>query len=234
MDQGRERGGERVMCRHHEETHVIGDFLRGHERAVLMRRAAEMREQVLAAALAPERHLTAEIVDDERAAQDAAAHRRSRQRPADDGGGGGHHVDEGALDRRHLGTERRAQERRRREVKRQLLDRGIKQELRRAQPPRRQPLGDPGIERGEIGFERTRFEGDRERAAMEAMLVEIEQHEAAREEQPQIVPPPLGRGEQLRLVGENEAERLGPQAARPSADRRRGCDRRARIASPFA
>jgi hypothetical protein len=43
----------------------------------------------------------------------------------------------------------------------------------------RETLGDAGVEPGEIGAHRVRLEGDRQRAPVQAVLVEIEQHQSA-------------------------------------------------------
>src|SRR5579883_3545731 len=178
IDEARQRRGERVMRRHHEEAHMVGDLLRREERAVLTGSAAELREDVVAAALAPERHLALEVIDDEGAAFDAAPHRGAGQRFPDDADRGRVYVDEGALERLDIARDF-AQKRGCGEIERQLLDRGIEEEIRGSLAPFSQPPCDAGVELGEIGLERSRLEGDRERAAMEAMLVEIEQHQAA-------------------------------------------------------
>ena len=99
------------MRRHHQKTHVVDDVLVRQQRAVLMGGLAELREQVLAAALgATDRNLLGEIGDDALAALDAARHLRARQRPADHGDGGGHHVDERARDLVDLRSDAGAEE----------------------------------------------------------------------------------------------------------------------------
>src|SRR5262249_17980419 len=64
------------MRGHHQEAHMVGDIGDGHERAVVVCGAAELREDVVAAALAAARRLTAEILDDALPPHHSAAHRR--------------------------------------------------------------------------------------------------------------------------------------------------------------
>ena len=146
-DERGQRRGQRVVRRHHQEAHVVDDVLGRQQRAVLVGRPAQLREQVLAAALgAAQRNLLGEIVDDALAALDAARHLRARQRRADRRDRGRHHVDEGAVDLLDLGTDVGAEERGRREIERQLLHRGIEQHLAPARLPLRDARGDAEVE----------------------------------------------------------------------------------------
>src|SRR5262249_32024874 len=109
----------------------------------------------------------------------------------------------GALDRFELRTELLAEERRCREIERQLLNGWIEFERAPARPMR-QTFGDAGIELAEIRLHRAGFEGDREGAPVQAMLVEIEQHQPAWKQAPeQYAPPQCGR-EQFLAVKQHE------------------------------
>ena len=214
------------MRRHHQETHVVDDVLRRQQRAVLVGGVAELREQVVAAALgAADRNLLGEIGDDALAAPDAARHRGAGQRLSDHGDGSRDHVDEGARDLVHLRPDVGAEERGRGEVERELLHRGIKQHRSRLRLPLRHPRGDAGVELGEIGLHRPGFERDRKRAPVQPMLLEIEQHQAARKQQVENPSPAVRRGEQLGLVEQHEFVGLGPEQRRDWSRRRYGCDR---------
>ena len=98
----------------------------------------------------------------------------------------------------------RAEKGRRGEVERELLHRGIELHLAGGGLPLRNPRRNPGIKRGQIGFHRSGLEGDRERAPVQAMLVEIEQHQPARKQPAEHDLPAMGRGEQLLLVEQHE------------------------------
>ena len=68
-DERGQRRGQRVVRRHHQKTHVVDDVLRRQQRAVLVGRLAQLREQIVAAALgAADRNLLGEIGDDALAA----------------------------------------------------------------------------------------------------------------------------------------------------------------------
>ena len=108
-----------------------------------------------------------------------------------------------------LGAEKRG----RGEIERQLLHRRIEQHRAGLRLPLRHPRRDAGIERGEIGFHRPGLEGDRQRAAVQPMLVEIEQHQPARKQPAQDRAPAMGRGEQFALVEQHEFIGFGPEHA---------------------
>ena len=229
-DERGQRRGQRVVRRHHQETHVIDDILRRQQRAVLMGGLAELREQIVAAALgAADRNLLGEIGDDALAALDAARHLRAGQRLADHGDRGRHHVDEGARDLVDLGPDVGAEERGRGEVERELLHRGIEQHRSRLRLPLRHPRGDAGVELGEIGFHRPGLEGDRQRAAVQAMLLEIEQHQPARKQQAEN-PAPADASRRTAWPGRTARARWPrARAARGWSRRTDGCDRPGRI-----
>ena len=166
---------------------------------------AQLREQVLAAALgAAERNLFGEIRNDALAAVDAARHRRAGQRLADHGDRGRHHIDEGTGDVDDLGPDVGAQERGRGEIERELFHGGIKQHRPRLRLPLRNPCRDAGVETGKIGFHRPRLEGDRQRATVQPMFLEVEQHQSARKQQPENPAPAVHRGKQLGLVEQHQ------------------------------
>ena len=106
-----------------------------------------------------------------------------------------------------LGAEKRG----RGQIERELLHRRIEQHRPGLRLPLRDPRRDPGIERGEIGFHRSGFERDRQRAPVQAMLVEIEQHQAARKQPAQDHLPAVGRGEQPALVEQHQLIGLRPE-----------------------
>ena len=124
---------------------------------------------------------------------------------------GGDHIDEGAGDLVNLGTDASAEERGRGEVEGKLLHRGIEQHRPRLRLPLRDAGRDPGIERHQIGLHRAGFERDRQRAPVQAMLLEIEQHQPARKQQAENPAPPERRGELLGLVEQHQFIGLGPE-----------------------
>ena len=199
------------MRRHHEKTHVVDDFLARKQRAVVGRRLAELGEDVGAVARAPRLDLASEIIDHEGAALHASRHLRAGNWPAHDGDRSRHHVDEGALDLLEVRSDLRAEEGHGGEIEGQLLDRGIEQNVRRALLPAADPARDAAIEGFEIGLHRPALEGDRQRLAMQTVLVEIEQHQTAREQTLQQTIPALHRGEQLRRIEQDEFIRLGAE-----------------------
>src|ERR1700760_1131006 len=101
--------------------------------------AAQLREQVFAVLLAPDRNLLREILDDALAALDAARHLGAGPWRADRGDGGGDHVDKGAGDLVDLGAEASAEERRGGQIERELLHRWIEQDRPRLCAPLRHP-----------------------------------------------------------------------------------------------
>jgi hypothetical protein len=92
-----------------------------------------------------------------------------------------------------LGPDIGAEERSRSQIERELLHRRIKQHRSGLALPLRYPRSDAGIERREIGFHRPGFERDGQCAAMQAVLLEVEQHQPARKQQPEDPAPAVGR-----------------------------------------
>ena len=218
------------MRRHHQETHVIDDILRREQRAVLMGRVAKLREQIVAAALgAAERDLFGEIGDDALAAPDAARHRGAGQRLADHGDGSGDHVDKGIGDFIHFRPDAGAEKGGRREVERQLLHRGVEQYRSRLRLPLRHPRGNPGIEIRKVGFHRAGFEGHRQRAPVQAMLLEIEQHQPARKQQSENRVPSRASRKTAWPGRTAPVHWRRARAARGWSRRTDGCDRPGRI-----
>jgi hypothetical protein len=85
-DERAERGSERIVRRHHQHVHVIGDFLVGQRAAIVQRRPAQFRQQILAIAVAARPDQLDEMVDKPRARLDATPHsgqRKRRSHPAD-------------------------------------------------------------------------------------------------------------------------------------------------------
>ncbi len=210
-DERGQRRGQRVVRGHHQETHVVDDVLRRQQRAVLMGGLAKLREQVFAALFAADRNLFRKIGDDAFAPVDAACHLGARQRLADHGDRGRHHVDEGTGDVVDFGADIGAEERRGGEIERQLLHRRIEQHRSRLRLPLRDTGRDAGIECGQIGFHRSGFEGDRQRAAVQAMFVEIEQHQAARKQLPENITPAERGGELPGLVEQHQFIGVRPE-----------------------
>src|SRR5947209_16682916 len=101
-----------------------------------------------------------------------------------------------------------ADERRRGKIERQLLDGGIEEKLRIAPHPVSDALFDTPVQLREVGFHRPGFERNRERLAMQAVLVEIEQHQPTREQLFENGSPThFGRKQPL-LIEQNEFIRL--------------------------
>jgi hypothetical protein len=189
---------------HHQKTHVVDDILGREQRAVLMGGATELREKILAAAGAADRNLLGKIGDDAGAAFDAARHLRARPGSADRGDRCGDHIDERLRDLLDVGSDPRAEKRGGREIERELLHGRVEQHRAGSLPPLRDALADAGIERRKIGPHRTGFERYRQRPPVQAMLLEIEQHQAARKQPAENRPPAMGRGKQPGLIEQHE------------------------------
>ena len=208
----RQRRGQRIVRRHHQETHVIDDILRREQRAVFMGRMAKLREQVVAAALgAADRNLFGEIGDDALAAPDAARHRCAGERLSDHGDRSRHHVNECIRDVVDFGSDAGAEKGGCREVERELLHRRVEQHRPRLRLPFRNPRRDAGVELPQIGFHWARFERHRQSAAVQPMLFEIEQHQPARKQQAENAAPAERRGELLGLVEQHQLVGIGPE-----------------------
>ena len=175
------------MRSQHQEAHVIGDLLGGEQGAVLLGRAAQLGEQVRRLAMPPFRDLAGEEVDDHLAPFHAPPHRRAGDRRAHEADRGREHVDEGAIDGVRLGTQLDAEKRGGGEIEGELLDGGVELQIGGAtlpvacQMPFGDAAGDAVVERAEVGLHRGGLEGDAERLAVQAMLVEVHQHQPARE-----------------------------------------------------
>ena len=217
------------MRRHHQKTHVIDDILRREQRAILVGRLAKLREQIVAAALgAAQRDLFGEIGDDALAAPDAAGHRGAGQGLSDHRDGSRDHVDKGIGDFIHFRPDAGAEKGSRREVERQLLHRGVERHRSRLRLPLRHPRGDAGVEIRKVGFHRTGFEGHRQRAPVQAMLLEIEQHQPARKQQAENRPSRASR--KTAWPGRTaQVHWRRARAARGWSRRTDGCDRPGRI-----
>ncbi|MBA7667324.1 hypothetical protein ES703_75411 [subsurface metagenome] len=210
-DERRQRRCQCVMGRHHQEAHVVDDVLRRQQRAVLMGGLAQLREQVVAAALAPDRDLLGEIGDDAFAPGNTAAHLGERQRRADRCDRSGDHVDKGAGDVVDLRPDFGAEEGGRRQIQRELFHRRIHQHLAGLRFPLLDARGNAAIEIDEIGLHRPRLERHRQRAAVQAVLLEIQQHQPARKQQAEDRSPAMGVRELPRLVEQHEFVGFGPE-----------------------
>ena len=119
-----------------------------------------------------------------------------------------------------------AEERGRGEIERELLHRRIEQHRSRLRLPLRDPRRDPGIEFGEIGFHRPGLERHRQRAPVQPVLVEIEQHQPARKQQVRESGPSHG-SRRTAWPGRTAPARWPPARAALGWFRRKcGCDRR--------
>ncbi len=136
---------------------------------------------------------------------------RAGQGLADHRDGSRHHVDKGAGDLVDLRPDAGAEKGRRREVERELLHRGIEQHRSGLRLPLRHPRRDAGVEFGEIGFHRPGLERHRQRAAVQAMLLEIQQHQPARKQQAENPSPAERRGELFGLVEQHQLVGLGSE-----------------------
>ena len=198
-----------VVRRHHQEIHVVDDRFDAHQAAVFEFGGGELAEHVLPASLGPAAFgLAGEIVDEEGAAIDALLHLREGQRAAHRRDRGLDHVDEGLIDPVRFRPERQADETVRRQIERQLLDGGI--ELHIPRTPLVHPRGNPAIEAVRIMPHGAGLERDRQRAAIGAVMVEIEQHQPAGKQAMQHRAPPLIAGKDLRPVEQHQLVRLRP------------------------
>src|SRR5262249_44946027 len=71
--------------------------------------------------------------------------------------------------------------------------------------------GDAGVELFEVDFRRPRLEGDRERPTMQAVLVEIAQHQSARKQTVEDRGPSECRGEILLRIEQDQLVGVGPE-----------------------
>jgi hypothetical protein len=70
---------------------------------------------------------------------------------------------------------------------------------------------DPMVQRAEIGLHRRRLESNAQRLPMQAMIVEIHQHQPTREQAVEQKTPSAGRGEVCIAIKQHEFVRLRPQ-----------------------
>ena len=207
------------MRGHHQKTHVVDDVLRREQRPVVVGGAAQLREQVFAATLgAADRNLFREVGDDALAAPDAARHRRTRQWLAYHRNRGRHHIDKGAGDLVDLGADIGTEKRGGGKIEGELFHGRIEQDRARLRLPLRDPCGNAGIERGKVGFHRPGFERHRQRAAVQPVLVEIEQltvpeiAELVGEDPEQVLRISAKTGEGIEAVLDAIVERIPPPA----------------------
>jgi hypothetical protein len=210
IDQRGDRRRERVMRRHHQEAHVVDDIGGGKQRPVFVACPAKLGEQIVPALRAGKRDPAREIVDHEGAPVDATTHLGAGQRRADRRNRGRDHVDERPVDGMHLRPDLPAEKRGRREIEGELLDGRIKLHLTPARPLC-DPHRDPGIKFFEVGLHRSGLEGDRERAPMQAVFIEIAEHQSAWKQTVEDYGPPEFRGEILLRVEHYELVCVGPE-----------------------
>ena len=167
------------MRGHHQEVHMVDDFLVGQHSALVTFRIDDLGEDVLGVGATPLGNFGAEIGVQIFAALHALAHLRERKRLPDRRHRRLHHVDEGGVHLVGLRTPGDAEKARRGEVERELLHLLVKQHLLRHFLD---AAADPLLQLAEIVLHRARLEGDGERAAVIAMLFEVHQHQAVREQ----------------------------------------------------
>src|SRR5579871_4472778 len=175
-----------------------------------MARAAKMRKDVVTVAVATKTDLATEMVEHAIAGLYAPVHRCPGYGRPHDRHRSGHHVDECAFDPFDLRAELNAKETVRSKVERHLLDRGIETHLSLPWPPS-DPGSDADVETLEIGLHRPGLESNGNRAPMQAMLVEIEHHQAAGEQPLEVRVPTQPRGEQLSGVQEYKFVGIGAE-----------------------
>ena len=197
------------MRRHHQEVHVVGDRQRGQRRTFVIGRAAELREEILAVAGPPRGDLALEKVDEIGAGPHPLAHLRAGPGLADRRDARLDLVDKRLVDLVRLSPERHAQETGRGEIEREFFDHVV--EAQGLPGPAADRRRDPGIEFGRIMPHRLGLERDRQRLPVGAMLVEIHQHQAAREQQVEHRPPALFGREDLVAVEQYELIRIGAE-----------------------
>ena len=187
-------GGDRVMRGHHEEIHMVDHLVDRHQAAILVLCRSKLAEHVLPAAFgAAAMRFPGEIVDQKGAPVDALLHLSKGQRFAHRGDARLHHVDEGTIDPLRLGSPGDADETVCREIEREFLDRGVEAHsaLGAIGTPFRHTLGDSPVERARIMPHRPRLECNRQRPAVGPVMVEIHQHQPAREQLVENRPPAL-------------------------------------------
>ena len=208
-DQAGRRRRDRIVRRHHQEIHVIGDR-RGAERlAVVPHRAAEDREEILARAGPPRRNLALEQIDQIGARLHALAHRRAGQRRSDRGDRCLHLIDERLVDPVGLRAQRHAEETRRGEIEAQRLHRVVKAQL--LARPLADARGDSRVQLLGVMPHRLRLEGDRHHLAIGAVVLEIHQHQPAREQQVEHRAPALFGREHLVAIEQHQLVRVGAE-----------------------
>ena len=95
--------------------------------------------------------------------------------------------DKGAVDGIRLRPEFDSKKGGRSQIERQLLDGLVEEEIASptsssaGQMPIRDPLRNPVVELAEIGLHRRRLKGNTQRLAMQAVFIEIHQHQPMRE-----------------------------------------------------
>ena len=206
------------MRRHHQEVHVVDHLIDREQTSVLARRSGELAEHVLPATFrASAQGFLGEILNKESTPVDALLHPGKGQRTAHRRDRGLHHIDESLVDLVGFRPPRQADEAVSGQIESQLLDRGV--ELLRPGPSRNLP-GNPPVQSARIMPHRLGLEGDRKRAAIDPVMLEIDQHQAPREELVEHRSPALLTGEDLVLVEQKQLVGLGAdQRDLPSAER---------------
>ena len=196
---------------------MIDHLVDRQQAAVVAGGGGELAEHVLPPAFgAAAQGFPGEVVDKESAPVDALLHLGEGQRLADRRDRSLHHVDESLVDLVGFRPPRQADEAVRRQIERQLLDRRI--ELLRPGPAGNLAR-DAAIERAGIVPHRFGLERDRKRTAVDPVMIEIHQHQPAREQLVEHRAPALFGTEDLVLVEQQQLVRLGPdQRDLPAAE----------------
>ena len=197
------------MRRHHQEVHVIRDRVLAQGRPALIGRAAEMREEILPVARAPAGDFALEQIDQIAARRHPLRHRRAGQRIAHRGDARLHLVDERLVDPFGLGPQVHAEEAFRRQIERQRLDRVV--EAHWPVRPAAHLARDAAIELLGIMAHRLGLERHRKRAAIGAVLLEVHQHQPAREQQVEQRPPALFGREDFVAIEQHQLVRFGAE-----------------------
>ena len=202
---------------HHQEVHVIDDGIDRQILAVIVLGLTELGENILPIAGPPHWHHRRKIADEEIAPRHPAPHRRARQRTAHHPDARLHHIDKRLIDLLGIRSPRQTEKAGRGEIERQLLDLGIEQQIAL---PRRQLCGNACVQRIGIELHRFGFERHRQRLPVSAMLLEVHQHQPAREQEVEYRTPALFGAENLVAIEQHQLVRLWPDQRHRSATER--------------
>ena len=193
---------------------MVNHFVDRQQLAIVAGGGGELAEHVLPAALGPAAlRFLGEILDQIFPTVGALLHLGEGQRMPDRRDGGLDHVHEGLVHLVCFLAEGNADETVRRKVERQLLDGGV--ELHATRAPFLHTVGNAAVEAADVVAHRLWLERDRQRLAVGPVMVEIHQHQPAREQLVEDRAPALLAGENLLAVEQH-------QFVRVRADQRHG------------